>query len=82
MDTPRLITHRDGLAWLCKPAGWNTHPTAEGGIDVVTWLDTQGKLLKGKGNGGKYDAVGQDTTQMDDDAGAGMDDNLDKFAFQ
>lgn len=47
MDTPRLITHRDGLAWLYKPAGWNTHPTAEGGADVVTWLDTQGKLLKG-----------------------------------
>lgn len=47
MEKPRLITHRDGLAWLCKPAGWNTHPTAEGGMDVVTWLDTQGKLLKG-----------------------------------
>ena len=47
MENPRLITHRDGLAWLCTPAGWNTHPTAEGGIDVVTWLDTQGKLLKG-----------------------------------
>ncbi|MFT5582544.1 MAG: 23S rRNA pseudouridine1911/1915/1917 synthase [Cognaticolwellia sp.] len=47
METPRLITHRDGLAWLYKPAGWNTHPTAEGGIDVVTWLDTQGKLLNG-----------------------------------
>jgi len=45
-------------------------------------VPAQGKLLKGKGNGGKYDAVGQDTTQMDDDAGAGMDDNLDKFAFQ
>jgi tRNA pseudouridine65 synthase len=47
MDTPRLLTHRDGLVFLYKPAGWTTHRTAEGGEDLIGWIQTQGKLIRG-----------------------------------
>ena len=46
-QTPRLLTHRDGLLFIAKPAGWTTHRSAEGGPDLVDWLDKQGKLTRG-----------------------------------
>ena len=47
MNTPRLLTHRNGLAFVCKPAGMPTHRNAEGVPDLVGWLLEQGKLLRG-----------------------------------
>ena len=46
MNAPRLLTHRDGLAFVCKPAGMPTHRNAEGVPDLVGWLLEQGKLLR------------------------------------
>lgn len=47
MNTPRLLTHRSGLVFLYKPTGWTTHRTAEGGQDLISWIETQGKLIRG-----------------------------------
>lgn len=47
MNSPRLLTHRDGLAFVCKPAGMPTHRNAEGVPDLVGWLLEQGRLLRG-----------------------------------
>ncbi|MEL6348784.1 MAG: RluA family pseudouridine synthase [Myxococcota bacterium] len=44
--SPRLLTHRDGLAFVDKPAGMPTHRTAEGRPDLIGWLKTQGRLLR------------------------------------
>ncbi|MFT5686816.1 MAG: tRNA pseudouridine65 synthase [Myxococcota bacterium] len=47
MNDPRLLTHRNGLVFLYKPSGWTTHRTAEGGNDLVSWIGTQGQLIRG-----------------------------------
>ena len=46
METPRLLTHRDGLAFVSKPAGMATHRSATDSDDLVGWLTRQGKLLR------------------------------------
>ena len=71
------MENADGTLGMTQP---NLHSIEDGGAEVTPRkiVPAQGKLLKGKG---KYDAVGQDTTQMDEDGNAGTD-NLDKFAFE
>ena len=46
MQTPRLLTHRDGLAFVSKPAGMATHRSATDSNDLIGWLTRQGKLLR------------------------------------
>lgn len=46
-STPRLLTHREGVFALYKPAGWTTDPGDDLDNSLVGWLRSQGKLLKG-----------------------------------
>ncbi len=44
--TPRLLTHRDGFVFVDKPPGWTVHRSAEGGPDLISWID-RSKLMRG-----------------------------------